>query len=537
MSIRRTIALFSSIILLFGVLVLRLYDLMQDKANAYASHATNSYRLVIDKSRGKIYDRNLAPLTSGDSVYKVAVLPSAQSKIHLKSALPSDEFLKIEERLSKGTPFVFETQTYIEECAGVEVFLVSKRYPEQNLATHLIGYCDNTFSSGIIGIEKAYNDLLSSSSATLSISFPTDAAGNALLGAQSTVSRKGYNSNKGVALTIDAGIQKIAEDASDSIRGKGSILVMDVKNGDILAAVSVPQYDRDNIATSIDLGDSALLNRNLCSYNIGSTYKIIVAAAALSMGYSPNSYYNCEGKIELGGTVFNCHKLEGHGGLNIETAFANSCNPYFIKLGQSVGKERLISLSSAFGLGEEINLCNNITAPAGNLPKLSEISSAGDLANISFGQGSLMATPVHIAKIISIIANGGYDINPSLVLGEVDEDKNIKLEKRENTPTRVISLDVANKIKQYMITTVSSGTGRAAKPSSLLAGGKTASAETGWEIDGEKIVQAWFSGFYPADTPKYAIVVLSEGGKSGAAACAPIFKKICDNLYEQGFCD
>ena len=137
-------------------------------------------------------------------------------------------------------------------------------------------------------------------------------------------------------------------------------------------------------------------------------------------------------------------------------------------------------------------------------------------------------------QIISIVANGGYLVEPTLVLGEVDD--NGKLIKGQNytQKTRVLDGEIAKKIKDYMVYTVKSGTGRSASPDFLGAGGKTASAETGWKVDGENIVQAWFSGFYPAEKPKYAIVVLSEGGNSGAVSCAPVFKKICDGIYEAG---
>jgi penicillin-binding protein 2 len=221
----------------------------------------------------------------------------------------------------------------------------------------------------------------------------------------------------------------------------------------------------------------------------------------------------------------------------MKSAFANSCNPYFISLGLSVGKERLLSLSSLFGLGKPIELCNGIVTASGNLPLSDDLVTRGDLANVSFGQGALMATPIHIAKLISIIANGGYLIEPTLVLGEVDQNGDIARIDKASQKTRVIDKDIARKIREYMIYTVTHGTGRSASPKALGAGGKTASAETGWSQGGENMVQGWFSGFYPAEDPKYAIVILCEGGNSGAAACAPAFKKICDLLYEKGYCD
>lgn len=534
MSVKRTIVFYSFMLFSFAALVLRIFYIIQTESEIYAAQSTNSFRLLIDKKRGTIYDRNLVPLVSDETKYKVAVLPSIQSKTYLHSVLSEEEFSKISDSFSLGLPFTFETDTFIEESYDVEVYLINKRYSQNALASHFIGYCDSGLTYGISGIEKAYDETLKNQSASLSLSYPIDAMGRALSGVEPSVYDSGYKNKAGVVLTLDAEIQKVAESAASLITNKGSILITDVNSGEILAGVSLPEYDRNNISLSIECDDSSLLNRNLCAYNIGSTYKIIVSAAALSKNLSGNFSHNCTGSLELGGTTFNCHDAEGHGYLNMKTAFANSCNPYFIKLGQSVGSQRLLSLSSLMGLGSSIKLCNGIVTAAGNLPSASEIQSVGDLANISFGQGSLMATPVHIAKIISIIANGGYNIDPTLVLGEVNSDGMLICEDKNKEKSRIISSNVAKKIKEYMIYTVTNGTGRAAKPEALLAGGKTASAETGWSVDGQPLVQAWFSGFYPAENPKYAIVVLSEGGNSGAASCAPVFKKICDLLYQKG---
>ncbi len=536
MSIKRTVILFSFILFSFSALIFRIYDISENQAEVYTAQSGNSYRIVIDKSRGMIYDRNLEPLVSNEKIYKVAVLPSIESRAYLHSVLSEEEFKKISSKFSEGKPFTFESNTFLAESRDVKIHLVRRRYSNNPLAVHFIGYCDPSLSKGISGIEKAYDGLLSTQSASLSISYPIDAAGRALVGIEPTVFDEGYATSAGVALTLDAGIQKIAQSAATLLTGNGSILITEVKSGEILGAVSVPEYNRSDIASSINSNDSALLNRNLCAYNIGSTYKIIVSAAALSQGISPSFGHNCSGSIEIDGMPFSCHKQEGHGYLTLKTAFANSCNPYFIRLGASVGKERLISLSSLFGLGKSIELCPSIVTASGKLPAADEIVNRGDLANISFGQGALMATPVHIAKIISIVANGGYLVEPTLVLGEVDESKKISPIKSENKKIRVISEDVANKICEYMVYTVTSGTGRSAAPQYFTAGGKTASAETGWTVDGQSLVQAWFSGFYPAENPKYAIVVLCEGGNSGAASCAPVFKKICDELYRKGYC-
>lgn len=531
MSSKRIIVVFSFIFLCFSLLILRIFGISNNQSSTYAAKTSNTYRIVIDKSRGMIYDRNLKPLVSQEKAYKVAVLPSIDSKTYLSSVLPKQEFDSISDKFALGKPFTFETTQFIEDKNDVQTYLIRKRYYDNPFAVHLIGYCDATLTQGISGIEKAYDNLLSKNSASLSVSYPIDALGRSLSGVEPTIYDEGYNCASGVALTLDYQIQEIVEAAAPLLKGSGSILVTDVQTGQILAGLSLPEYDVDDIEASISSKDSALLNRNLCAYNIGSTYKIIVSAAALSQNISPLAAHNCTGSLELDGTTFACHKQDGHGHLTLKTAFANSCNPYFIRLGISVGKERLLSLSSLFGLGKSIELCDGIVTAAGNLPSAESLKTRGDLANVSFGQGSLMATPVHIAKIISVIANGGYLVEPSLVLGEVDANGKLSKNQNQGKKTRILDTEVANKIKEYMIYTVEAGTGRVALPEKLGAGGKTASAETGWQVGGENMVQAWFSGFYPAESPKYAIVVLCEGGNSGALSCGPIFKKICDEIY------
>ncbi len=531
----RIVFLFSCMLFTLGLLVFRLFSLAQNSSVLAAAQNANSYRVVLDKSRGCIYDRELSPLVCAEKVYKVAVLPSLQSKAYLHRALPAAEFSKIEGRFSAGKPFVFETDRFISESQDVKVFLVRKRYAQTPLAVHLIGYCDGELAHGVAGIEKAYDPVLGAQGASLSLRYPIDAAGRALSGSEPTVLKEGDNT-AGVVLTLSQKIQTIAQSAARLLPGKGSILVCDVQNGDILAGVSLPEYKRDNIAASIASGDGALLNRNLCAYNIGSTFKIAVCAAALSRGISPSFSNTCNGAMAVDGLLFHCHKQTGHGFQTMQTAFANSCNPYFIKLGLSVGKERLLSTAAALGLGSPIELCDNMTVPSGNLPAVDELTGKSDLANVSFGQGSLLATPVHIAKMISIVANGGLLVEPRLVRGILSQDKTLIETEKPVENVRVLSAQVAAQLRSFMIYTVENGTGRSAKPCALGAGGKTASAETGWSQNGQTMVQAWFSGFYPAEKPQYAIVVLCEGGNSGAASCAPAFREICNGLYKGGFC-
>ena len=180
--------------ILLGALVFRLYDITQNEFNVSANQIVNSFNLVIDKNRGTIYDRNLLPLTSNEKVYKVAVLPSIKSKLYLKSTLSIDEFASIEHNFLQNKPFTFETNEFIKENEDIKVFIVPKRYSSNDIATHIIGYCDSTLSNGIAGVEKAYNDLLISQTKSLSVSYPMDATGKILSETKPILNDKNYNS-------------------------------------------------------------------------------------------------------------------------------------------------------------------------------------------------------------------------------------------------------------------------------------------------------------------------------------------------------
>ena len=147
------------------------------------------------------------------------------------------------------------------------------------------------------------------------------------------------------------------------------------------------------------------------------------------------------------------------------------------------------------------------------------------------GEGSLMVTPVQVACMVSAVANGGMLPTARLVKGIYDGSKMVT-EYPGAVPGRVISAQIAQQVSSFMIKTVDEGTGMPAKPTYGGAGGKTATAETGWIQNGKTINQAWFAGFYPAASPKYAIVAMCENGKAGGADAGPVFKYIADSLSQ-----
>ncbi|MBR3290457.1 MAG: penicillin-binding protein 2, partial [Clostridia bacterium] len=157
-------------------------------------------------------------------------------------------------------------------------------------------------------------------------------------------------------------------------------------------------------------------------------------------------------------------------------------------------------------------------------------ASDATFANLSFGQGNLLATPVHVAGLAAAAVNDGVLYPPTLYLGEVDET-GILHEAEPSTPQRVFSASTAAILRDFMRYTMIDGTGEKGQPFHLGAGAKTGTAETGWYEDGVEVVQHWFTGFYPAQDPRYVVVTLAENSEASGESAAPVFRDICEALY------
>ena len=217
--------------------------------------------------------------------------------------------------------------------------------------------------------------------------------------------------------------------------------------------------------------------------------------------------------------------------MNMRQALEQSCNTYFIQLANQIGAEKVYEMAVLLGFGKETVLASGLVSKAGKLPDLSNLkSSSAALANFSIGQGDFLATPLQIAAMTAAVANGGAAPRPALTLGIRDADGSVRFDE-PSTAVRAMSRSTAEQLAKMMVAVVASGTGNAAAPETGGAGGKTATAETGWKAeDGSAVLQAWFTGFYPAENPQYIITVLAEDGKSGSTTAAPVFKHIADGI-------
>ena len=296
--------------------------------------------------------------------------------------------------------------------------------------------------------------------------------------------------------------------------------------------VSLPDFQPGTVADSLDAADSPLLNRALCNYNLGSVFKITSAAAALEKGIPISTAFPCNGSVTIGNVTFHCHNRLGHGTLNMQDGFAQSCNPYFIQLMQQAGGSALLGMASNLGFDRSLILADGLKTARATLPTAEELLSPAAVGNLAFGQGSLLGTPVHVAQMVAAVVNGGKIIRPTILKGYCDKEGRLSEETIEPEQT-VFSKQTAQTLKDLMIYAVKEGTGASAQPtvSAGAAGGKTGTAETGWKSENKAVVQSWFGGFYPAENPKYVIAVIAEDSDNTKGKSSPVFKKICEDIY------
>jgi penicillin-binding protein 2 len=238
--------------------------------------------------------------------------------------------------------------------------------------------------------------------------------------------------------------------------------------------------------------------------------------------------YQCSGGILINERTFACHNHSGHGEIGMEEAFGESCNSYFIALRQLLGYNKIAEMAKRFGYGEKIEVLGSIAAARGSFPVKSSNMS---LANLSIGQGELTASPLQVAIMTAVIANGGILLNTHLYKGLYLNGK-LKSEE-EDGGIRIIAEEHAEKLRQYCVYAVEEGTGKHAKPTYGSAGGKTASAQTGIIENGIERLNVYFTGFYPAENPQYVITVFAENGTSGGKTCGPVFSEMCDFIAQR----
>ena len=437
----------------------------------------------------------------------------------------------------------------------------NREYAKGNFASTVIGVV-NSENKGETGVEAYYNETLKGESGRILTA--TDVAGRVLDSSYEAY----YDAieGNGVVLTIDFEIQSYLENALnqayDSINCDGVYgIVMDVETGAILALSDKPDFDLNNPRVLDKNVNTDVLKKfekgteeyskaysdllydqwsSFCvtnSYEPGSSFKIFCAAAALEenvVSDIDSKIYSCTNSTKVADITYHCANFKAHGSQSLTQGLMNSCNTFFITLGQKLGVEKYYKYFEAFGFTERtgIDLANEAYSIVHKKDEMSKV----DLASTSFGQ-SFRISPIQLITATCAIANGGNLMVPYLVGSIVDSEGNIISETEPTVKRKVISEDTAKKVAKMMTAVVSDGTGRNARIDGYAVAGKTASAQ---KLDDgntkDEIYIASFVCFAPADDPKVAILVgvdnTHDGYRSGGAVAAPIAKQVMEPTLE-----
>lgn len=479
-------------------------------------------KLEISSLRGTVYDCNLVPLTNQKTKTIAAVLPTNNAKNALRAMLSKSEYTELLKRLNSNKPILCEIPKEIN-CDGIISTTVFYD-DEPVLSPHIIGYT-NRDNDGVSGIQAAYNTFLKGDDSAY-FSFACDGIGNVLEGVEPEVYNNTSIVANGVVTTLDIKIQNIIEETANSLT-KGAVVVAEADTLKIRGMVSRPNFNNLELDKYLTAPDSPLFNRATNCYAVGSCFKPCIAAAAIENKLG-NTKYNCIGNMQIIDRTFNCHERNGHGTLDLRYALANSCNTYFFNLALNTGGETVYKMADSLNFGRKIKLCEGIYTAKGNIPKSEALKNEAHLANFSIGQGDFTASPVSMLTLYSAIANGGKYYMPSIVEGTLNNGSFKKYD--SGYPTRVMNTETAEKLKDYLQTVITEGTGGAAQPKTVTAAGKTATAQTGKFENGKEILSSWFCGFFPADKPKYIIIVFGENLSLQTETCAEIFSKTADKI-------
>ncbi|QNU65826.1 peptidoglycan glycosyltransferase [Ruminiclostridium herbifermentans] len=535
----------------FSCLITRLFYIQIVGGNSMAKEASaqRSSNVNIESARGDFIDRNGIRLTNRTPgitlVLKPALLRDQMSSVEQICRFVGLDVEKTKEKIQRyNTPILVEIDKETKSILanmnieGISFLNSLNRYNTDTKAKHLLGYLNKVDKIGINGLEKLYEKTLNYGHED-SLAVITD-SNNELLNGLGYRIIKGDDKTKklDIRLTIDYHIQATIEEALDKRGLTGAIVVENVNNGDIVAMCSKPDFDPNDIEKYLSNNKRPLFNRAVAQYNLGSVFKLIDLAAMFEKNPNFDMIYNCPGYIQVGDKEFKCSSYEkgGHGTIEINSALALSCNSYFINMALDLGADPILSMCNTLGLGNNTGLSlQGIDEAKGFVSPLSDIKNPGDIANVSIGQGQILATPVQIADLVATIANGGIKNNINVVDCVVNKEGNKVRDLKEISQKRVLSEVTAKRLKRLMEGVVSIGTGKQANLDGYGgAGGKTGSAETGQYIDGEKIIQAWFAGYFPANAPKYSVAIFIEDGKSGGTAAAPIFAEIGAEIMSKG---
>ena len=536
-----------SIVILIAIIIKVFYIQVfaYEKLNTLAESLW-SRELPIKADRGEIVDRNGEILATNVTTVSLVVVPGQiddpkRVAKDLSDILGTDyqDMLKhvtkstsIERVHPEGRGLDYEIAEKIDALGydGVYLLKESKRYyPYETVLSHVLGYVgiDN---QGLSGIELYYDEYLTGADGA--IKYFSDGKGNKL---ELTEVYEAPTSGITLELTIDINLQLAIENELDNAVAKYNpeqalIVAMDPDTGEILAMASRPNFDSNNY------GDykTEVINRNLpiwMTYEPGSTFKIITLSTALeeqTINLFEDTFTDT-GSINVDGATIHCWKAGGHGTQTMLEVVENSCNPGFVRIGETLGVETLMDYIDKYGFGDKTGI--DLNGESAGILFDPDVMGPVELATTSFGQG-ISVTPIQQVRAVSAAINGGLLYTPHMVKAFLESETNSLIEKIEPEVTRqVISEETSSLVRYALESVVANGSGKNAYIENYRVGGKTGTAQKvvdGSYLDGNYILS--FMGFMPADDPEIVVYVAIDNPKGvtqyGGVVSAPIARNV-----------
>jgi len=579
-------------IFFIAILVVRLWFLQIHKGPEYARLSeSNRIRMqYINAPRGNVLDRNGNIIITNRPCFNVVWMrEDAQNPdevIKRLSKILHEDISVLLERIRAGADHPryvptrlkedidWKTLVYIENnhfnLPGVRIEVLPRRdYLYGDLASHLIGYLgeinqeelqelsSKNYQSGDLigkmGVEKLLESHLRGEKGKMYLEVDVHGFEQQQLEVQKPLP------GNDIQLTIDADLQKVAEDA---LAGKaGAVVAMEVNTGKILAMASGPPLHLQEFVGGISAKTwqamlhnplHPLINKTIQGqYPPGSTYKIVTALAGLSEGViTPDTVFYCSGSLTFGRRRYGCWKRGGHGAVDLHRALAESCDVYFYQVGQKLGVDTLARYAKSLGFGKLTGISLEhekgglVPTSEWKLQKYNEPWQEGETLSVSIGQGFNLATPLQICQMMATVANGGTVYRPQFTKAIMDPEGNTIEEFIPVVEGKALGSDSSLAlIRKGLVAAVNSrhGTGKVAQMKDITVGGKTGTAQVirlsqYRDLDDDNIPykyrdHAWFTCFAPAEKPEIAIAVLAEHGGHGGSAAAPIAKQVLEYYF------
>jgi penicillin-binding protein 2 len=574
--------------ILFSALAVAFWVFQIASHEKFREMAENNHmrRLPLPAPRGVLFDRNGKVLVENQSMVNIALLREQTRDIdrtlHILATATGVDEAALRETVNRKRrepsyrPIVLIENASFEQLAAflarqwelpgiIRQEVPTRKYPPRALAAHLFGYVGEVTEAqltrpeykgaesgaivGQAGVEQAFNQYLMGAEGDRFV--VVNSVGREMREVRTQSPVEGHR----LQLTIDADLQKAAEDGFHFFGYNGAAVVLDPRSGEVLSLVSLPAYDPNRFAVGIDRATWSALNTDELRplqnralqgrYSPGSTFKIVVATAALEEGIAtPDFRVNCPGGATFFGRYFQCHLKGGHGVVDMRHAIEKSCNVYFYTLGNMLGIDRIAKWANALGLGDKtgIDIPNEIQSIMPSTEwkrtRFGEKWYAGETISVAIGQGAVAVTPMSLATMMMTVANGGTRYTPH-VLRAVDEGQGWK-PVPPPPPASVV------RMKESTVSAVhdglwmvvnAAGTGGRGKIVGRDVSGKTGTAQV-ISLTGARAAKGkmdvrdhgWFVFFAPRDNPELAGAVFAEHAEHGFLA-APIAKHVIETYY------